>query len=190
MTTRAPSLRIVCPICPAVNGRPVTVAVSGGAETVRCPQCAGYFRVQTGTVDGRAHQQPLGGGISAYTLTVRDGRGAPSTHSFQGPLGMHLADGESVSLVWLGRDLAGLANQTAGLWYPLARDEVAPLRLNGIIAAAVALIVTVSMVATYRGQLVDALSGGGLIGVALITLALAITLAPWVSDTLARRGGE
>lgn len=159
---------------------------------MRCPQCAAYFRVQTVTVDGRPVQRPVGNGQSSYQATFRDDRGEPVTQAFTGPLGMQLTGHDTASLVWEGRHLRGIANQTQRLWYPLSAyvPDREPLRVNGKIAGAVAVAVALAMLATYRDALGDALVGGGVASVALVILALVVVVAPWVSDTLARRGTE
>lgn len=192
MSTRAPTARIICPLCPPRDGRPVAIALSGGEETVRCPQCASYFRVQTATVAGHPAQQVLGDRLSDYRLTLRAEMGAPSEHAFMGPMGMRIADGDQVSIVWQGRRLLGVANQTTSLWYPIPAQGAphAPLRLNGWLGGAAALIVAGAILVTYHDALLSAAGAGGILSAVLILIAAALMLAPWVDDTLARHGGE
>jgi len=192
MSTRPPAARIICPQCPARDGRPVAIALAGGEETVRCPQCAAYFRIQTAVLGARAAQQVLGNRTSHYGLTLHSATDGPAYHEFTGPMGMQLGEGDEVSLVWQGRHMVGVANQSAQLWYPIEayEPEAEPLRLNGWVGAVAAVAVAGAMLVTYRTAIADALLGGGIGGALLVIVALAITLAPWVADTLARSGGE
>jgi hypothetical protein len=180
--------KIVCPACSGPGRTPTIISVQSEDEETYCPNCKRRYRLLTRQIQEVTSERLNSGRARYQIVTVEDSdekRTRP--RSFEAQTNLKLQAQMTVTLVWRGKHLVGLADQSNIVWYNIEPQPPRFPQLNRLMSylAWVCLFIA----ALQLGRLVPAWSGlfdnyglQALIVIAIAVLVLMLPLLRWITE--------
>jgi hypothetical protein len=181
-------MKIVCPYCPSSAGPP-TIEVSEANQTVICGTCLRRYTTATRQLRG-INSRRLQSGRYAYKLRTLEPSGAQRLRRLEAQEGLRLIAGTTITMVWRGARLVGIADQNSGTWFWIdPANAVHPhpkleryLRWSGYMVIAL-LALQLTRFFPEAGETIRKAPLTVLVGAALVTLLIAMPSLLWTVQT-------
>lgn len=178
----ASNFTILCPVCTPKLG-PKVIGIKPENTEARCPTCKRKFRLITREIE-RTQAQRLKNGQTLYQLVTKEPYDRLRPRNIEAQPHLVFKPGQSITLVYRGNTLLGIANQSVRSWQAVVLVTKASSSLLPLLLGTVVLL---CMLQAFRfageiATLFEEHAGRALIGILVVTAIALLPIGYWILE--------